>query len=110
MGCIGCGKCSQTKRCWYDTDTVNRFLEKVDEADGFIFGTPIHFAGPSGFIKPFMDRAFCSKASLYTNKPAATVVSCSVAAPLPDLTTLTSITVYATCLQCLLFIGISARQ
>lgn len=76
MGCIGCGKCSQTKRCWYDTDTVNRFLEKVDEADGFIFGTPIHFAGPSGFIKPFMDRAFCSKASLYTNKPAATVVSC----------------------------------
>lgn len=29
MGCIGCGKCSQTKRCWYDTDTVNRFLERL---------------------------------------------------------------------------------
>lgn len=42
MGCIGCGKCSVTKRCWYDEDTVNRFLEKVDEADGFVFGTPIH--------------------------------------------------------------------
>ena len=76
MGCIGCGRCSGTKRCWYDKDTVNAFLEKAERADGFIFGTPIHFAGPSGFIKPFMDRAFCSKAAMYANKPAATVVSC----------------------------------
>lgn len=75
-GCTGCGKCSQTKRCVYDKDTVNAFLEKAEKADGFIFGTPIHFAGPSGFIKPFMDRAFCGKATLFANKPAATVVSC----------------------------------
>lgn len=76
MGCIGCGKCGVSKRCFYNDDTVNGFLDKVAGADGFIFGTPIHFAGPSGFIKPFMDRAFCSKAVLYANKPAATVVSC----------------------------------
>lgn len=76
MGCIGCGKCSSTKRCWYDKDSVNAFLEKAEKTDGFIFGTPIHFAGPSGFIKSFMDRVFCSKASLFANKPAATVVSC----------------------------------
>lgn len=57
MGCIGCGKCSTTKRCWYNDDTVNAFLDKVGEVDGFVFGTPVHFAGPSGFIKPFMDRA-----------------------------------------------------
>lgn len=76
MGCIGCGKCSATKRCWHDEDTVNRFLDKVAEADGFVFGTPIHFAGTSGTIKPFMDRAFCSKMELYANKPAAAIVSC----------------------------------
>lgn len=76
MGCIGCGKCSASMRCWYDKDTVNEFLAKAATADGFIFGTPIHFAGPSGFIKPFMDRAFCGKAGLFANKPAATVVSC----------------------------------
>jgi len=76
MGCIGCGKCSASMRCWYDKDTVNEFLAKAETTDGFIFGTPIHFAGPSGFIKPFMDRAFCGKSSLFTNKPAATVVSC----------------------------------
>ncbi|MFA4180723.1 flavodoxin family protein [Xylanibacter rodentium] len=76
MGCIGCGKCSATKRCWYGDDAVNGFLEKVGGADGFVFGTPIHFAGTSGAVKPFMDRAFCSKTGIYANKPAAAVVSC----------------------------------
>ena len=57
MGCIGCGKCKDTKRCWYDGDGVNEFLAKVPEVDAFVFGSPIHFAGTSGSIKPFMDRA-----------------------------------------------------
>lgn len=76
MGCTGCGQCSSTGRCWYDGDTVNDFLERVNGFDGFVFGTPVHFAGTSGSIKPFMDRAFCSKMGLYANKPAAAVVSC----------------------------------
>lgn len=76
MGCVGCGHCAESKRCWNGQDTVNAFLEKAETADGFIFGTPVHFAGPSGFIKAFMDRAFCSKADLFSGKPAATVVSC----------------------------------
>lgn len=76
MGCIGCGRCRETLQCWYDKDSVNPFLKKVAEVDGFVFGTAIHFAGPTGFIKPFMDRAFCSKSKMYWNKPAATIVSC----------------------------------
>lgn len=76
IGCIGCGKCAETNRCWYDNDAVNAFLAKVPEADGFVFGTPIHFAGTSGTIKSFMDRAFCSKMSIYANKSAAAIVSC----------------------------------
>ena len=76
MGCVGCGKCVPTHRCWYADDAVNTFLEKAEQADGFVFGTPIHFAGPSGAIKPFMDRAFCSKMGMYANKPAAGIVSC----------------------------------
>ena len=58
MGCVGCGRCSASKRCWYENDPVNAFLEKVNTADAFVFGTPIHFASPSGAIKSFMDRAF----------------------------------------------------
>lgn len=76
IGCLGCGKCVQTQRCWYDKDTVNAFLDKAGQADGFVFGTPIHFAGPSGFIKSFMDRVFYGRGSMFANKPAATVVSC----------------------------------
>lgn len=76
MGCVGCGRCSASKRCWYENDPVNAFLEKVNTSDAFVFGTPIHFASPSGAIKSFMDRAFCSKLALYANKPAAAIVSC----------------------------------
>lgn len=76
MGCIGCGRCKDTKQCWYAEDGVNEFLCKVPEADAFVFGTPIHFAGTSGSIKPFMDRAFCSKMDIYAGKLGAAIVSC----------------------------------
>ena len=76
MGCLGCGRCRKEKRCWNDGDTVNTFADKTDEADAFVFGTPIHYAGTSGFIKPFLDRLFYSKGSSLANKPAAAVVSC----------------------------------
>lgn len=76
MGCHGCGHCKESLQCWYGQDTVNEFLRKVDGVDAFVFGTPVHFAGASGFIKPFMDRAFCCKAHIYFNKPAAAIVSC----------------------------------
>lgn len=76
MGCLGCGKCLDTKRCIYTNDRVDEFLDKAEEADGFVFGSPIHYAGVSGFIKPFMDRAFYGKGSIFANKPAAGIVSC----------------------------------
>lgn len=74
-GCTGCGACSKTGRCVID-DCVNVFLEKAKEADGFVFGTPVHFASASGAITAFMDRAFCSKVALYMGKPAAAIASC----------------------------------
>ena len=37
---------------------VNDFLDIVDDADGFIFGSPVHYAAASGAITSFMDRAF----------------------------------------------------
>ena len=75
MGCQGCGRCSKEGKCWYGEDSVNAFLGKAVEADGFVFGTSIHFAGTTGFIKPFMDRAFCGKSAPYIHKPAAAVIA-----------------------------------
>lgn len=74
-GCIGCGSCIETGKCFVD-DKVNEFLEKVPNADGFIFGTPVHFASGSGMITSFMDRVFYGRRNLFKNKLAACVVSC----------------------------------
>lgn len=73
-GCIGCGACFSTKRCFID-DKVNEFVSKAEKADGFIFGSPVHYAGPTGFIKSFMDRCFYGKGYAFEYKPVASIVS-----------------------------------
>ena len=74
-GCLGCKKCAETGECIFK-DKVNEFLEKVPETDGFIFGTPVHFASATGIITAFMDRVFFGRRKLFSNKPAAAIVSC----------------------------------
>ena len=74
-GCLGCGACIKTRKCVID-DVVNEFVEKAKDADGFVFGSPVHFANASGAITSFMDRAFYGKGAVYANKPAAAVMSC----------------------------------
>ena len=57
-GCTGCGACAKMKcnRCVHDDDLVNRVLEKAEGADGFVFGSPVHYASASGSLVAFMDR------------------------------------------------------
>lgn len=75
QGCIACMACRKTGHCFV-SDGVYDFVEKAKTADGFIFGTPVHYAAASGSITSFMDRAFYSGGSALTGKPAAAVVSC----------------------------------
>lgn len=74
-GCIGCNACLKTGKC-FRGDIVNEFLEKAKETDGFVFGTPVHFASMSGALTSFMDRVFYGRGELFKNKPACGVVSC----------------------------------
>ena len=74
-GCLGCGACIKTGKCVVD-DVVNEFVEKAKAADGFVFGSPVHFANASGAITSFMDRAFYGKGAVYADKPAAAIMSC----------------------------------
>ena len=76
-GCIGCGACRQTGRCFMN-DRVNEFLDIVPAMDGFIFGSPVHFASAAGMLISFMDRAFFTSIGngYFAYKPAAAVVSC----------------------------------
>ncbi len=52
-GCIGCGGCKSNNRCVFNDDTVNKAIEKVKEADGIIFGSPVHYAAASGSLTSF---------------------------------------------------------
>ena len=74
-GCIGCNACLKTGKC-FRNDIVNAFIEKSKEADGFVFGTPVHFASSAGSLTSFMDRVFYGRGELFKNKPACCVVSC----------------------------------
>ncbi len=74
-GCMGCGGCAKLGKCVVN-DSVNEFTEKAKDADGFIFGSPVHYAAASGALTSFMDRAFYSGKSKLAGKPAAAVVSC----------------------------------
>lgn len=74
-GCIGCGACFKTGKCFRD-DGVNEFVEKAKRADGFVFGSPVHYAAASGALTSFLDRVFYGKSSVFQGKPGACVVSC----------------------------------
>lgn len=76
-GCIGCNQCAanDSHHCAFNEDTVNAAIEKIKEADGFIFGSPVHFAGASGAITSFMDRLFYAGGAYLQFKPAACLAS-----------------------------------
>lgn len=74
-GCIACGKCSATGKCIFD-DSVNTILDKLDDYDGIIVGSPVYYAGPSGQLCAFLDRLFYCSQGRMAGKLAASVVSC----------------------------------
>ena len=74
-GCIACGGCRHDGQCIYD-DVLNRSREKFRAADGFVFGSPVHYAAASGNLTAFMDRLFYSESkSTFFMKPAAAITS-----------------------------------
>ena len=74
-GCRACGGCRKLGHCVID-DGVARLSERLDEFDGFVFGSPVHYASANGQLCSFMDRLFYSSSGKLRLKPAACVVSC----------------------------------
>ncbi len=72
-GCIACGKCDG--RCPTFNDEVNLALEKMEEADALVIGTPVYFASPNGTLISFLDRMFCAgnEEKAFAGKPAACI-------------------------------------
>jgi len=75
-GCLGCRQCFELGECVID-DVVNEFLKLTRGFDGFVFGSPVHYAAASGMITSFLDRVFYGpKTDGLMFKPAAAIVSC----------------------------------
>ena len=78
-GCTACWSCrkSDAGRCAIDGDGVNAALELAENADGFVFGSPVHYASTGGAIASFLDRMFfAGKSEYFAHKPGAGVASC----------------------------------
>ena len=77
-GCIACGQCQmkQLGRCVFDDDVCNRIVEKLDEADALIVGSPVYYGQPNGSVLSLIQRMFFSAGAKVQNKPAAAVCVC----------------------------------
>ncbi len=76
-GCIGCGGCRKSgqNRCVFGGDRVTEFIDICDGYDGFVFGSPVHYASVGGAMVCFMDRVFYSAGARLRSKPGCAVVS-----------------------------------
>lgn len=78
-GCLGCRKCWEikNKHCIRQDDEVNRYIDKMLEADGIIIGSPVYLSNVTSEIKALMDRSsFVAKANdfMFQGKVGAPVV------------------------------------
>lgn len=73
-GCLAC-KTKTIGKCVFKDDIVNEIIEKAESFDGFVFGTPVYYAHPTGRILSLLDRVFFAGGSSFAYKPGAAVVS-----------------------------------
>ena len=78
--CRGCGACRKLGKCVVNDDGVNAFVDYAADFDGFVFGSPVHYASASGAITAFLDKVFVSafasgRGDIFRHKPGATIAS-----------------------------------
>ena len=79
-GCAACNACAKLGRCAFDDGGVNEFRALAAEADGFVFGAPVHYGRAGASLLGFMDRLFYANGragapDVLSFKPAAAVTS-----------------------------------
>ena len=53
--CTGCHACWKGLDC-IQNDDMNDIYQRMKEADGYVFGTPVYWYGPTALMKLFIDR------------------------------------------------------
>jgi multimeric flavodoxin WrbA len=80
QGCIACFKCFEKKnrRCNVEKDIINECIQKMDEADGILLGSPTYFADVSAGMKALIERCGMvggANNKMYKRKVGAAVVA-----------------------------------
>ena len=67
-GCIACRQCKENSRCVFK-DCVNEAIEKMEQCDGLIIGSPVYYGSINGSMSSFLDRFFYAGARKFKYKP-----------------------------------------
>lgn len=88
QGCTACNSCFKMKNeACIINDEVNEWIQKMKNADGIIFASPVHFASISATMKAFLDRATyvgSANGGLYRHKVGAGITAVRRAGGLPS--------------------------
>ena len=87
-GCRACYKCFKNKdlRCAVKKDILNDLLEKMEDADGILLGSPTYFSDVSAGMRAFIERCgFVARANdyMFKRKVGASVVAVRRAGAIP---------------------------
>ena len=74
QGCIGCGGCAKAGRCVFGGPVAD-VVPFAEQADGFVFGAPVHYATAAAGMLGFLHRLGCSAGRTLRHKPAAVITS-----------------------------------
>lgn len=99
-GCMACNQCMRNKdeKCVIKTDPVNEWIQLMKEADGFLFGSPVHYSALSANMKAFLDRAFYvagANKSMFRFKVGAAVAAVRRSGGIPTFQELNNYLLYA---------------
>ncbi len=99
-GCLACGQCAkkQDEQCVQVDDPVNEWIQLMKNADGILFGSPVHFSAIAGTMKSFLDRAFYVtgvNGSMLRHKVGASVVAVRRSGGLPTFNQLNNFICYS---------------
>lgn len=99
-GCMACNMCAKNRdeKCVLPGDEVNDAIQLIKEADGVIFGSPVHYSAMGGTMKCFMDRVFYTagmNGNLFRHKVGASVVAVRRSGGIPTFSMMNNYINYA---------------
>ena len=76
-GCIACAACVNNGdgHCVFNDDLCNQVIDKMNEADALIVGSPVYYGTPTGNVLNLIHRMLFAGAKV-SGKPAAAVAVC----------------------------------